>query len=170
MFNVMLKQHQFIQADARWLNEMLVVFFCSLSPFLSQISLLGIETITSAPEHHVYLFTLTELHGWSGICLAPQRYARCKHASGNKLSMGFSKPLCFTWNHGQKQGKKTVSQIFLCTTYRQVKGIIYHFSCSTWDWAWHHSCPDQSCPAWLPREGHSCLIPGVMQVWNHTAL
>lgn len=62
MLNVMLKQHQFIQADARRLNERLVVFFCSLCPFLSQISLLGIETITSALEHHVYLLTLTELH------------------------------------------------------------------------------------------------------------
>lgn len=117
MFNVMLKQHQFIQADARWLNEMLVVFFCSLSPFLSQISLLGIETITSALEHHVYLLTLTELHphGWSGICLPPQRHARCKHASGNKLSTGFSKPPCFIWNHRQDtdtgKGKKSLLDI-----------------------------------------------------------
>lgn len=116
MFNVMLKQHQFIQADARWLNEMQVVFFCSWSPFLSQISLLGIETITSALEHHVYLLTLTQLHphGWSGVCLALQRYARCKHASGNKLSMCFSKPLCCTWNHGHDtgmEGKKSLSNI-----------------------------------------------------------
>lgn len=115
MFNVTLKQHQFIQANARWLNEMLVVFFCSLGPFLSQISLLGIETITSALEHHVYVLTLTELHphGWSGICLAPQRNARCKHVSRNKLSRVASKPLCFTWNHGQDTEKK-ISLKYFC--------------------------------------------------------
>lgn len=171
----MLKQRQFIQANARWLNEMLVVYFCSLGPFLSQISLLGIETITSSLEHRVYVLTRTELHphGWSGVCLGPQRYGRCKHASRNELSMGFLKPLCFTWNHRQDTdtgGKKVFSQIFLCTRYRQVKGNIYHFSCSTRDWAWHHSCPDHSCLARLLGEEHNCLIPGMMQVWNNAGL
>lgn len=166
MFNVMLKQHQFIQADARWLNEMQVVFFCSWNPFLSQISLLGIETITSTLKHLVYLLTLTELHphGWSGVCLALQRYARCKHASGNKLSSGFSKITVLhfksrtRYRHG---GKKSLSNI-----------SVHHIG------RWRHhlplqllqSCPDQSCPAGLPGEGHKCLIPGVMQVWNHAAL
>lgn len=59
----------------------------------------------------------------------------------------------------QTEGGKKASKIFLWTRYRQVKGIIYPFSCSSWGWAWHHSCPDHSCWAGLPGEGHSW-------VWN----
>lgn len=84
------------------------------APFLAQISLLGIETITSALEHRVYVLTLTELHPhrWSGICLAPQRRARCKYVSRNKLSTVPLKPLCFTWNHGQDTEKKQSLKYF----------------------------------------------------------